>query len=78
MKSTIDGAGRVVIPKALRDELGIVPGPVEIRRDGAAIRIEPLTTADLEQVGGRLVIPASSGPPIDDDAIRELRLADQR
>lgn len=78
MEATIDNAGRVVIPKRLRDELGIAPGPVEILRDGAGIRIDPLAHAELEQVDGRLVIPASSLPAIGDDAVRELRLADQR
>jgi AbrB family looped-hinge helix DNA binding protein len=78
MEATIDNAGRLVIPKKLRDELGIAPGPVEILRDGAGIRIEPLTHAGLEQVEGRLVIPASPGSAIGDDAVRELRLADQR
>ncbi len=78
MEATIDSAGRVVIPKRLRDELGIAPGPVEVVRDGAGIRIEPLAHADLAEVDGRLVIPASTGPTIGDDAVRELRLADQR
>ncbi|HBX76496.1 MAG TPA: hypothetical protein DEG43_02510 [Acidimicrobiaceae bacterium] len=36
---TTDNAGRVVIPKHLRDELGIAPGPVEIMRGGAGNRI---------------------------------------
>ena len=78
MEATIDSAGRVVIPKRLRDELGIAPGPVEVVRDGAGIRIEPLAHVGLEQVDGRLVIPASSGTAIGDDAVRELRLVDQR
>ena len=78
MEATIDSAGRVVIPKRLRDEVGIAPGPCEVVRDGAGIRIEPLAHSELEQVDGRLVIPASSEPMIGDDAVRELRLADQR
>lgn len=78
MRATIDSAGRMVIPKRLRDELGIAPGSVEVVRDGAGIRIEPLAHAELEHVDGRLVIPASSGPTIGDDTVRELRLADQR
>jgi AbrB family looped-hinge helix DNA binding protein len=78
MEATIDSAGRVVIPKRLRDELGIAPGPVEILRDGAGIRIEPLARSGLDEVDGRLVVPASSGPTVGDDAVRELRLADQR
>jgi len=78
MEATIDSAGRVVIPKRLRDELGIAPGLVEVVRDGSGIRIEPLAQPGLEQVDGRLVIPTSSGPTIGDETVRELRLADQR
>jgi AbrB family looped-hinge helix DNA binding protein len=45
MKTAIDAAGRVVVPKALRDELGFQPGrALEIHaRDGALV-IEPLPT----------------------------------
>ena len=79
MEATIDSAGRVVIPKRLRDELGIAPGPVEVVRDGAGIRIEPLVNDDLAEIDGRLVIPASAdGPTISDDDVRELRLANQK
>jgi AbrB family looped-hinge helix DNA binding protein len=77
MKAAIDEAGRVVIPKRLREELGLTPGPVEIVRDGAAVRIEPVTDRSLKKVGHRLVIPASGGK-IDDDDVRDLRLLDQR
>jgi hypothetical protein len=67
----------VVIPKALRDELGIRPGEVELVRDGAGVRIEPVTTDGLVEEAGRTVIPAT-GSPIDDDLIRALRDAGQR
>lgn len=77
MQAAIDSAGRVVIPKRLRDELGLTPGPVEVVRDGAGVRIEPVTDSDLERVGARLVIP-SSGSSLSDAEVRELRLADQR
>jgi len=77
MKAAIDEAGRVVIPKRLREELGLTPGPVEIVRDGAAVRIEPVVERGLQRKGGRLVIPAS-GNEIDDSDVRDLRLSDQR
>lgn len=77
MQATIDDAGRVVIPKRLRDELGLAPGPVEVIRDGSAVRIEPLTDPSLERIGERLVIPAS-GNELGDSDVRDLRLADQR
>jgi AbrB family looped-hinge helix DNA binding protein len=77
MRATIDKAGRVVIPRALRDRVGITPGEVEITADGAGVRIEPLAGEGLVEVGGRLVIPAS-GVAVDDALVRELRDGDQR
>jgi bifunctional DNA-binding transcriptional regulator/antitoxin component of YhaV-PrlF toxin-antitoxin module len=77
MKTTIDKAGRVIIPAPLRVRLGLVPGPVEIVIDGAGVRIEPITQNNLVQRDGRLVI-AADGPALSADDIRELRLADQR
>jgi AbrB family looped-hinge helix DNA binding protein len=77
MRATIDKAGRLVIPKSLRERLGLQPGEVEIHADGTGIRVEPIAAESLEQRSGVLVIPAS-GTPIDDDAVRALRDADQR
>lgn len=77
MRTTIDKAGRLVIPKSLREQSGITTGEVEISLEGAAIRIESVATDDLIEEDGLLLLP-SGGPPLDDDAVRELRLADQR
>ena len=77
MRGSIDKAGRVVIPKSLRDEIGLVPGEVELVRDGAGIRLEPVAGAGVEERGGRLVIP-SADASIDDELVRRLRDADQR
>lgn len=77
MRTTIDKAGRLVIPKVLRDEIGLVPGEVELVRDGAGIRLEPVAGSGLDQRAGRLVIP-SAGADIDDELVRRLRDADQR
>ena len=77
MRTTIDRAGRVVIPKALREEVGMWSGDVEIVVDGSGLRIEPVTTDDLDRQSGRAVIPAS-GNRLSDDHIRALRYADQR
>lgn len=77
MRATIDKAGRLVIPKELRIRLGLVPGEVEVTADGAALRVQPLADGELTERAGRLLIP-SSGAPLDDDAVRALRDADQR
>jgi AbrB family looped-hinge helix DNA binding protein len=77
MRTTIDKAGRLVIPRQLRDRVGITPGEVEITVDGAGVRIEPVAGEGLVEVDGRLVIPVS-GVELDDAVVRELRDADQR
>jgi AbrB family looped-hinge helix DNA binding protein len=77
IKATIDKAGRLVIPKPLRERLGLRPGVVEVVADGAGIRIEPVAIESLEARRGRLVIPPS-GALIDDDTVRSLRDGDQR
>jgi AbrB family looped-hinge helix DNA binding protein len=77
MRATIDKAGRLVIPKQLRDHVGLRPGEVEVTAEGTGLRVEPLAGESLDERGGRLVIPAS-GASIDDDVVRTLRDAGQR
>jgi len=77
MRTTVDKAGRLVIPKALRDRLGMGPGEVEVTADGNALRVEAIAGEGVEERSGRLVIPAS-GEAIGDDDVRELRHGDQR
>jgi AbrB family looped-hinge helix DNA binding protein len=77
IKTTIDKAGRLVIPKTLRDRLGLREGPVEIDADGASLRVKPITAKNLQRRSGRLVIPAS-GMTMSDEGVRALRDADQR
>jgi len=72
MRTTIDKAGRLVIPRALRNRIGLGGGgEVEIEVDGAALRIEPVTGSELREENGLLVIPPS-GVPIDDAMVRDL------
>lgn len=77
MHATIDKAGRLVIPKPLRDQLGLRPGVVDVVAEGTGLRVEPLAEESLEERDGRLVIP-STGAPIDDDLVRALRDAGRR
>jgi AbrB family looped-hinge helix DNA binding protein len=76
MRAAIDNAGRLVIPKALRDSLGLVPGEVEVTPDGAGLHVEPLANDELAEEDGFLVIPADV--PVSDELVRTLRDADQR
>lgn len=77
MRTTIDTAGRLVIPKPLRDHVGLRPGEVEVTVDGSGLRIEPLAEDSLDERDGWLVIPAS-GADVDDGLVRSLRDAGQR
>ena len=77
MRTTIDKAGRLVIPKPLRDHVGLRPGEVEVTVDGTGLRVEPLAGESLDERDGRLVIPPM-GAQIDDDLVRSLRDAGQR
>ena len=77
MRTTIDKAGRLVIPRALRDRIGLVGGgEVEVELDGSAVRIEPVAGSDFKDVAGLLVIPAT-GTPLTGNLVRELIDADR-
>lgn len=77
MKTTIDGAGRLVIPRALRERIGLTAGgEVELELDGAGVRIEAVAGSSLKEVAGLLVIPAT-GTALTGDVVRELIDADR-
>lgn len=77
MRATIDKAGRLVIPKPLRDQLGLAPGEVEVLADGAALRVEIPAGDEVRERDGRLVIPVA-GIRLDDATVSALRDAGQR
>lgn len=77
MRTSIDKAGRLVIPKELRDRVGITAGPVEVQVDGSGLRIDPVATDTLAEKAGRLVV-ASSGTPLHADQVTQLRDGIQR
>ena len=66
MRTTIDKAGRIVVPKAMRDELGFRGGTeVEISLVDGHIEIEPLTShIRLERRKGRLVAVSDREMPV--------------
>lgn len=77
MRATIDKAGRLVIPKALRTSLGLVPGEVEVTPAGAGLHVEPLADDRLADEEGLLVIPATDAT-MSDELVRAMRDADRR
>jgi AbrB family looped-hinge helix DNA binding protein len=67
MTQRVGPKGLVVIPKAIRDELGILPGDeVVVMREGRAVRI--VAAAALEDLRG-----AYAGSPILADLEKERR-----
>ncbi len=76
MRTTIDSGGRIVVPKRMRDFLGLVAGSeVEIDFDGpAGLRLEAVPRrTELKTVDGVLVVKSrGEGEPITGDAIREI------
>ena len=62
MRTTIDKAGRLVIPASVRDRAGLTPGTVlEITVDEFGVRLEPVAPAPrLVKVGRRMVARPTS------------------
>ena len=77
MKTTIDKAGRVVIPAALRESLGLGAGTeLEVAVEDLSIRLTRCVPEPrVERVGGRLVVrrsdDAKEAPNIDVGALIE-------
>lgn len=74
MKTSIDAAGRVVIPKELRERLGIRRGrALQIQERDGRIEIEPLPTAMslVRRAGGAVAVPAQKLPALTDELVRE-------
>lgn len=69
METTIDAVGRIVVPKPLREALGLVAGStVDISRYGAGLQLIPTgRTARLVEESGALV--ATGDTMIDDDVV---------
>jgi len=78
MKTTIDHAGRLVIPKDIRRESGIKPGmPLEVRWEKGAIAITPAPLpVKLERKCRLLVaIPTEGTPRLSADTVERTRKA---
>ncbi len=78
MRATVDAVGRIVVPKPLRDALGLTEGStVDISRYGEGLQLIPAgRTARLVDEDG--VVVASGTTRIDDDAVFGLIDAGRR
>lgn len=78
METTIDTAGRIVVPKPLRDALGLAAGTtVDVSRYGAGLQLVPAgRTARLVREDDVLV--ATGDTRIDDDDVYALIDAGRR
>lgn len=81
MMVTIDRAGRVVIPKEIRDRLAITPeAELELTVDGEGIRLTPRRSRGRVVIDddGWPVIERVEGAAITDADVQRWRDADQR
>lgn len=73
MKTTIDRAGRLVVPKPIRDAAGITPGAeLEIRVADGRIEIEaaPLEVKLVKRGALTVAVPRKRVPTLSDDVVR--------
>jgi AbrB family looped-hinge helix DNA binding protein len=75
MRVAIDKVGRIVIPKSMRDALGI-DGPTELElteRDGALELTVPYIKAHLEVRDGlSVIVPDEPVPPLTAEMVRDV------
>ncbi|WP_068430387.1 AbrB/MazE/SpoVT family DNA-binding domain-containing protein [Piscicoccus intestinalis] len=79
MEAVVDTMGRIVVPKALRERLGLTPGTrVDISAYGTGLQIVPAgrTARLVRDADGRLV--ATGDTTIDDDTVFSLIDAGRR
>lgn len=81
MMVSVDKAGRVVIPKEVRDQLGLTAdASLELDIEGDAIRLTPHRRASRQVVevdGLPVLVPVEGSTPTDAD-VQQRRDADQR
>jgi AbrB family looped-hinge helix DNA binding protein len=82
MRTTIDAAGRIVVPKAVRDSMGLTAGrAIDVVFTDGRIEIE-LAPADLNvEAEGDLprLVPATDDlPELTDDQVRDALEATRR
>lgn len=74
MRTTIDRAGRLVVPKAIRELLRLESGgEVEVTERDGVIEVRP-APAEVQVVAtpeGPVAVPTTELPPLTDDVVRD-------
>jgi AbrB family looped-hinge helix DNA binding protein len=81
MVTTMDSAGRLVIPREIRREAGLEPDtPLDVRWRDGVIEIEPQPLAVKLEKRGRLVVamPRGKVSPLTDRSVERTRRAVRR
>jgi AbrB family looped-hinge helix DNA binding protein len=74
MRTAIDRAGRIVVPKALRQSLGLRPGqPLDIRAGDGRLEIEIVATPMqlMKRGKGPVAVPKGKLPALTSTLVRE-------
>lgn len=80
MRVTMDRVGRVVVPKPVRDQLGLTEhSEFDLVVDGVAIRLEPrhLATREIIETGDWPTLAPVEGAVLTDEDVRRIRDADR-
>lgn len=75
MKTTIDSAGRIVVPKRLRDAIGLAPGSaIEIEERDGDLVLRPVgpVTRIVRRRGRQVIEVDRPVPPLTIEQVREL------
>jgi AbrB family looped-hinge helix DNA binding protein len=74
MKTTIDADGRIVVPKSMRQALGLKPGQlVDIRAGDGRLEIEiaPASMRLKKRGEGVVAVPEAALPPLTAEQVRD-------
>lgn len=72
MQTTIDSAGRIVVPKSLRDAMGLTAGAqLDVMFTNGHLEIEFAPAAvDVDDDGLPRLVAHADMPPLDEDLVR--------
>ncbi len=74
MRTTIDVAGRIVVPKPLRDALGVKPGQVlelEVRDGRLQVEVAPIEMHLERGRHGPVAVPETELPTLTAEEVRQ-------